>query len=183
MIRTQDLSDDHCQYFLYQTCRALKALHSADSTSSSALSFPLGTRMRLLCLRLYSTTPRTCHSLRKHLPLPSQALLLSHVSCPALSILAELTTSHSPRPQTLQSTPQRQLRSQSVRLWPRPLVPDRRARRRRPGVHDGIRRDEVVPCARGHAVVPHVQQGQSFSRCGGSRVSRWLVTVDGARPL
>jgi mitogen-activated protein kinase 1/3 len=31
VIRTQDLSDDHCQYFLYQTCRALKALHSADS--------------------------------------------------------------------------------------------------------------------------------------------------------
>lgn len=34
VIRTQDLSDDHCQYFLYQTCRALKALHSADSESS-----------------------------------------------------------------------------------------------------------------------------------------------------
>lgn len=31
VIRTQDLSDDHCQYFLYQTCRALKALHSAES--------------------------------------------------------------------------------------------------------------------------------------------------------
>ncbi|ORX39893.1 putative mitogen-activated protein kinase CPK1 [Kockovaella imperatae] len=30
VIRTQDLSDDHCQYFLYQTCRALKALHTAD---------------------------------------------------------------------------------------------------------------------------------------------------------
>ncbi|OWZ45106.1 extracellular signal-regulated kinase 1/2 [Cryptococcus neoformans c45] len=30
VIRTQDLSDDHCQYFLYQTCRALKALHSAE---------------------------------------------------------------------------------------------------------------------------------------------------------
>ncbi|ORY23049.1 kinase-like domain-containing protein [Naematelia encephala] len=30
VIRTQDLSDDHCQYFLYQTCRALKALHSAN---------------------------------------------------------------------------------------------------------------------------------------------------------
>ncbi|KAG7571433.1 hypothetical protein FFLO_00616 [Filobasidium floriforme] len=30
VIRTQDLSDDHCQYFVYQTCRALKALHSAE---------------------------------------------------------------------------------------------------------------------------------------------------------
>ncbi|POV98779.1 hypothetical protein PSHT_13865 [Puccinia striiformis] len=30
VIRTQDLSDDHCQYFIYQTLRALKALHSAD---------------------------------------------------------------------------------------------------------------------------------------------------------
>ncbi|WAQ81878.1 hypothetical protein PtA15_2A191 [Puccinia triticina] len=27
--RTQDLSDDHCQYFIYQTLRGLKALHSA----------------------------------------------------------------------------------------------------------------------------------------------------------
>ncbi|KAA1137724.1 MAP kinase Pmk1 [Puccinia graminis f. sp. tritici] len=30
VIRTQVLSDDHCQYFIYQTLRALKALHSAD---------------------------------------------------------------------------------------------------------------------------------------------------------
>ncbi|TCD60774.1 MAP kinase Pmk1 [Steccherinum ochraceum] len=30
VIRTQILSDDHCQYFIYQTLRALKALHSAD---------------------------------------------------------------------------------------------------------------------------------------------------------
>ncbi len=47
VIRTQDLSDDHCQYFIYQVCRAafpylgsdplssedvarMKALHSAD---------------------------------------------------------------------------------------------------------------------------------------------------------
>lgn len=30
VIRTQDLSDDHCQYFIYQTLRALKAMHSAD---------------------------------------------------------------------------------------------------------------------------------------------------------
>ena len=30
VIRTQDLSDDHAQYFIYQTLRALKALHSAD---------------------------------------------------------------------------------------------------------------------------------------------------------
>ncbi|KAI6029546.1 hypothetical protein PISMIDRAFT_676666 [Pisolithus microcarpus 441] len=30
VIRTQKLSDDHCQYFIYQTLRALKALHSAD---------------------------------------------------------------------------------------------------------------------------------------------------------
>lgn len=30
VIRTQSLSDDHCQYFIYQTLRALKALHSAD---------------------------------------------------------------------------------------------------------------------------------------------------------
>ncbi|RSH88072.1 MAP kinase Pmk1 [Apiotrichum porosum] len=30
VIRTQDLSDDHCQYFIYQACRALKALHSAE---------------------------------------------------------------------------------------------------------------------------------------------------------
>ncbi|KAB5590774.1 Mitogen activated protein kinase [Ceratobasidium theobromae] len=30
VIRTQDLTDDHCQYFIYQTLRALKALHSAN---------------------------------------------------------------------------------------------------------------------------------------------------------
>ena len=30
VIRTQDLSDDHCQYFIYQTLRALKAMHSAN---------------------------------------------------------------------------------------------------------------------------------------------------------
>ena len=30
VIRTQDLSDDNAQYFIYQTLRALKALHSAD---------------------------------------------------------------------------------------------------------------------------------------------------------
>ncbi|KAG8990632.1 MAP kinase Pmk1 [Tulasnella sp. JGI-2019a] len=30
VIRTQDLSDDHAQYFVYQCLRALKALHSAD---------------------------------------------------------------------------------------------------------------------------------------------------------
>lgn len=30
VIRTQDLSDDHCQYFTYQVLRALKAIHSAD---------------------------------------------------------------------------------------------------------------------------------------------------------
>jgi serine/threonine protein kinase len=30
VIRTQDLSDDHAQYFIYQNLRALKALHSAD---------------------------------------------------------------------------------------------------------------------------------------------------------
>lgn len=30
VIRTQDLSDDHAQYFVYQTLRALKAIHSAD---------------------------------------------------------------------------------------------------------------------------------------------------------
>ncbi|KAF9051263.1 kinase-like domain-containing protein [Panaeolus papilionaceus] len=30
VIRTQPLSDDHCQYFIYQTLRALKTLHSAD---------------------------------------------------------------------------------------------------------------------------------------------------------
>ncbi|KAH9478807.1 Mitogen-activated protein kinase 2 [Psilocybe cubensis] len=30
VIRTQELSDDHIQYFTYQTLRALKALHSAD---------------------------------------------------------------------------------------------------------------------------------------------------------
>ncbi|EKM77245.1 hypothetical protein AGABI1DRAFT_86785 [Agaricus bisporus var. burnettii JB137-S8] len=30
VIRTQELSDDHCQYFIYQTLRALKTLHSAD---------------------------------------------------------------------------------------------------------------------------------------------------------
>lgn len=29
VIRTQDLSDDHCQYFIYQSLRGLKALHSA----------------------------------------------------------------------------------------------------------------------------------------------------------
>ncbi|KAF5101882.1 hypothetical protein DV451_002067 [Geotrichum candidum] len=29
-IRTQTLSDDHCQYFIYQTFRALKAMHSAN---------------------------------------------------------------------------------------------------------------------------------------------------------
>ncbi|WVW86614.1 mitogen-activated protein kinase CPK1 [Kwoniella bestiolae CBS 10118] len=30
VIRTQELSDDHCQYFIYQTIRGLKALHSAN---------------------------------------------------------------------------------------------------------------------------------------------------------
>lgn len=30
VIRTQNLSDDHCQYFTYQALRAIKALHSAD---------------------------------------------------------------------------------------------------------------------------------------------------------
>jgi len=30
VIRTQDLSDDHCQYFIYQSLRALKAMHSAN---------------------------------------------------------------------------------------------------------------------------------------------------------
>ncbi|KAE9401065.1 putative MAP kinase [Gymnopus androsaceus JB14] len=28
--RTQHLTDDHCQYFIYQTLRALKTIHSAD---------------------------------------------------------------------------------------------------------------------------------------------------------
>ena len=30
IIKTQKLSDNHCQYFIYQTLRALKALHSAN---------------------------------------------------------------------------------------------------------------------------------------------------------
>ncbi|SPO25081.1 probable MAP kinase [Ustilago trichophora] len=30
VIRTQELSDDHCQYFTYQTLRALKPMHCAD---------------------------------------------------------------------------------------------------------------------------------------------------------
>ncbi|THU91747.1 CMGC/MAPK protein kinase [Dendrothele bispora CBS 962.96] len=30
VIRTQSLTDDHCQYFIYQTLRALKSIHSAD---------------------------------------------------------------------------------------------------------------------------------------------------------
>lgn len=30
VIRTQDLSDDHCQYFIYQTLRGLKYMHSAN---------------------------------------------------------------------------------------------------------------------------------------------------------
>ncbi|THH26588.1 hypothetical protein EUX98_g7600 [Antrodiella citrinella] len=30
VIRTQQLTDDHCQYFVYQTLRALKTMHSAD---------------------------------------------------------------------------------------------------------------------------------------------------------
>ncbi|KAL0076408.1 hypothetical protein J3Q64DRAFT_1771659 [Phycomyces blakesleeanus] len=30
VIRTQELSEDHCQYFTYQTLRALKAMHSAN---------------------------------------------------------------------------------------------------------------------------------------------------------
>jgi len=30
VIRTQTLTDDHCQYFVYQTLRALKSIHSAD---------------------------------------------------------------------------------------------------------------------------------------------------------
>lgn len=33
--RTQDLSDDHSQYFIYQTLRGLKALHSAAYVSRS----------------------------------------------------------------------------------------------------------------------------------------------------
>jgi mitogen-activated protein kinase 1/3 len=30
VIRTQTLSDDHAQYFVYQTLRALKTIHAAD---------------------------------------------------------------------------------------------------------------------------------------------------------
>ena len=30
VIRTQTLTDDHCQYFIYQTLRAVKAMHSAS---------------------------------------------------------------------------------------------------------------------------------------------------------
>ncbi|KAJ8597006.1 CMGC MAPK protein kinase [Rhizopogon salebrosus TDB-379] len=30
VIRTQNLTDDHCQYFIYQILRALKSIHSAD---------------------------------------------------------------------------------------------------------------------------------------------------------
>jgi len=30
VFRTQSLTDDHCQYFIYQTLRALKSIHSAD---------------------------------------------------------------------------------------------------------------------------------------------------------
>lgn len=30
VIKSQTLSDDHCQYFIYQTLRALKAMHSAN---------------------------------------------------------------------------------------------------------------------------------------------------------
>lgn len=30
VLRTQKLSDDHCQYFIYQTLRAVKAMHSAN---------------------------------------------------------------------------------------------------------------------------------------------------------
>ncbi|VDB86500.1 unnamed protein product [Peniophora sp. CBMAI 1063] len=30
VIRSQKLTDDHCQYFVYQTLRALKTIHSAD---------------------------------------------------------------------------------------------------------------------------------------------------------
>ncbi|KAJ7838879.1 mitogen-activated protein kinase [Mycena leptocephala] len=30
VIRTQSLTDDHCKYFLYQTPRAPKSIHSAD---------------------------------------------------------------------------------------------------------------------------------------------------------
>ncbi|RKP23198.1 mitogen activated protein kinase [Syncephalis pseudoplumigaleata] len=30
VIRTQELSDDHCQYFIYQTLRALKCMHAAS---------------------------------------------------------------------------------------------------------------------------------------------------------
>ncbi|KAJ6597416.1 kinase-like domain-containing protein, partial [Mycena sp. CBHHK59/15] len=30
VIRLQHLTDDHCRYFIYQTLRALKSIHSAD---------------------------------------------------------------------------------------------------------------------------------------------------------
>jgi mitogen-activated protein kinase 1/3 len=30
VVRTQALSDDHYEYFTYQTLRALKAMHSAN---------------------------------------------------------------------------------------------------------------------------------------------------------
>lgn len=30
VIRTQQLTDDHCQYFVYQILRALKTIHSAE---------------------------------------------------------------------------------------------------------------------------------------------------------
>lgn len=37
VIRSQELSDDHCQYFIYQALRAIKALHSADVIHRSSI--------------------------------------------------------------------------------------------------------------------------------------------------
>ncbi|POW21435.1 hypothetical protein PSHT_02450 [Puccinia striiformis] len=58
VIRTQDLSDDHCQYFIYQTLRGLKALHSAAYPLIGLASFSV--LHRDLKPRTYYSTRTIC---------------------------------------------------------------------------------------------------------------------------
>jgi mitogen-activated protein kinase 1/3 len=57
VIRTQDLSDDHCQYFTYQTLRALKAMHSANvlhrDLKPSNLLLNANCDLKVTCFLLY----------------------------------------------------------------------------------------------------------------------------------
>lgn len=119
VIRTQELSDDHCQYFIYQTVRGLKALHTADVL---------------------------------HRDLKPSNLLLN-ANCDLKVRPAARFKGEADPPQT------------DLRLWPRAVVRSSASgcRRRRKRIHDGIRRNAVVPCTRGHALcVPLLCEGKRW---------------------